>query len=133
MEEVMVDFNRRQFGGLLASGAALANYPAFAQSANPSFMSFTFAEDPNRPMIQKVIDDFKAQSGISMEPIGSAWGDVQKNLLLRQRSKTLPTTAQLSERWLPAIATIPEIVDLDQALGRAKLEAAIDPAVLAMG
>jgi multiple sugar transport system substrate-binding protein len=133
MEEVMVDFNRRQFGGLLASGAALASHPAFAQSANPSFMSFTFAEDPNRPIVQKVIDDFKAQSGISMEPVGSAWGDVQKNLLLRQRSKTLPTTAQLSERWLPAIATIPEIVDLDQALGRAKLEAAIDPAVLAMG
>jgi multiple sugar transport system substrate-binding protein len=130
----MVELTRRDFGGLMAAGAAaLATKPAFAQGANISFMSFSFAEDPNRPLVQKVLDDFKAQSGISVEAVGSAWGDVQKNLLLRQRSRTLPTTAQLSERWLPALATLPEIVDLDQAVGRAKLEAAIDPAVLAMG
>ncbi len=131
----MVHLTRRRFGGLVAGSmlaGALSARPAFSQAANLSFMSFSFAEDPNRPLVQKVLDDFKAQSGVGVEAIGSAWGDMQKNLLLRQRSKTLPTTAQLSERWLPALATLPEIVDLDQAVGRAKLEAAIDPSVLAM-
>lgn len=130
----MTEISRRQFGGLVAAGAAaLAAGPALAQSDGLSFMSFSFAEEPNKPLVQKLIDDFKAKSGVAVEPIGSAWGDVQKNLLLRQRSKTLPSTAQLSERWLPALSTIPEIVNLDEAIGRAKLEAAIDPKVLAMG
>ncbi len=129
----MVELTRRAFGGLMAAGAAtLAARPAFAQGAGLSFMSFSFAEDPNRPLVQKVVDEFKASSGLNVEVIGSAWGDVQKNLLLRQRSRTLPTTAQLSERWLPAMASLPEIVDLDQAIGRAKLEAAIDKSVLSM-
>ena len=105
----MVHLTRRRFGGLVAGSmlaGALSARPAFSQAANLSFMSFSFAEDPNRPLVQKVLDDFKAQSGVGVEAIGSAWGDMQKNLLLRQRSKTLPTTAQLSERWLPALGLL---------------------------
>ena len=49
------------------------------------------------------------------------------------RSRTLPTTAQIQDRWLPALAQMPEIVDLDAVLGRAELEAALDPSVVAMG
>jgi multiple sugar transport system substrate-binding protein len=130
----MTSLTRRTFASLLATGAAsLYGRPGTAQSAAISFMSFTFTEEANRPLVQKLMDDFKAQSGISVEPIGSAWGDVPKNLMLRERSKTLPTTAQLQERWLPAFAGLPEIVNLDEAIGRQKLEAAIDPTVLAMG
>jgi multiple sugar transport system substrate-binding protein len=130
----MTRLTRRSFNTAMAASAASLMAPqAIAQSDAVSFMSFTFAEEPNKPHIQKLLDGFKAVSGTSVEPIGSAWGDIQKNILLRQRSKTLPTTAQLSERWLPAMSTLPEIVNLDEAIGRARLEAAIDPKVLAMG
>lgn len=130
----MTPITRRRFGGLAVAGAAsLYAGQGRAQAGSVSFMSFTFAEEPNRPLVQKLMDDFKAQSGIAVEPIGSAWGEVQKNLLLRQRSRTMPATAQIQERWLPALANLPEIVNLDEAFGRAKLEAAIDPKVLAMG
>jgi multiple sugar transport system substrate-binding protein len=131
----MTTLDRRQFGKLGLAGAAALAAPrlARAQGAGVSFMSFSYAEDPNRPLVQKLLDDFKAASGIGVEPIGSAWGDMQKNILLRQRSATLPTTAQLSERWLPAMAQLPEIVNLDEVIGRPVLDAVIDPKVLAMG
>jgi multiple sugar transport system substrate-binding protein len=126
---------RRKFAGLAAASAASLAMPSIAraQGGAVSFMSFTFAEDPNRPFVQKVFDDFRTASGVAVEPIGTAWGDTQRNILLRQRSRTLPATAQLQDRWLPAIAQMQEIVDLDAVLGKAEIEAALDPSVLAMG
>ncbi len=130
----MTDFTRRQFGVLgLAGAGLLALRGAFAQSAGGNFMSFTYAEDPNRPHVQKLLDGFKASSGMAMEPIGSAWGEMQRNILLRQRSKTLPSAAQIQERWLPALSTLPEIVNLDQIVKPQDMEKAIAPDVLAMG
>jgi multiple sugar transport system substrate-binding protein len=126
----MSNITRRRLGALAAG--ALAS-PALAQAGGASFMSFTYAEDPNRPFVQKLLDDFRSASGVAVEPIGSAWGDMQRNLLLRQRSRTLPSTAQLSERWLPAIAAMPEVLNLDEMLGRAELERVLAPGVLAMG
>ena len=129
----MLSITRRGLGGIMAASAASYAMPGRAQQPSVSFMSFSFAEEPNKPRVQELIDGFKAQSGVTVEPIGSAWGEVQRNLLLRQRSRTLPTTVQIQERWLPALASLPDIVDLDAALGRAKLEALMDPKVLAMG
>lgn len=126
--------DRRGFGGLLA-GTALAGFGATAaraQAQGASFMSFSFAEDANRALVQKLVDDFSAR-GAPMQVIGSAWGDMQRNVMLRQRSRTLPTAVQISERWLPSFAAMPELVDLDQTVGRAALEAAIEPNVLAVG
>ena len=128
----MTNLTRRSVAGL-AGAAALSGRRAFAQTPGLSFMSFTYAEDPNRPLVQKLMDDFKAQSGIPVDVISSAWGDTQKNLMLRLRSHTQPTTAQVQERWLPSLASLPELVNLDEAIGRAKLEGVIDPKVLAMG
>ncbi|MEO7244730.1 MAG: extracellular solute-binding protein [Rubrivivax sp.] len=126
--------NRRQFATLAGAAAASAAFApsAFAQAAAMSFMSFTYAEEPNKPTIEKLLADFKTSSGVSVEPIGSAWGDMQKNVLLRQRSKTLPQAVQLQDRWLPSMAQLPEIVDLDTVIGRAELEAALDPSTLGM-
>jgi multiple sugar transport system substrate-binding protein len=126
---------RRNFAGMAAASAATLAMPSLvrAQGAGVNFMSFTYAEDPNRPFVQKVFDDFRTSSGVAVEPIGSAWGDMQRNILLRQRSRTLPVTAQIQDRWLPAIAQMQEIVDLDAVLGKAEMEAALDPSVLAMG
>jgi multiple sugar transport system substrate-binding protein len=126
----MTKLTRRQFGGMtLAAAAALSSRGAFAQGSAVSFMSFTYAEDPNRPFVQKMLDGF----GSPVEIIGSAWGDMQKNLLLRQRSRTLPTSAQIQERWLPSLASLPELANLDEVIGKAELAAAFEPSVLAMG
>lgn len=126
---------RRTFGTLAGATALGLAMPAVvrAQGARTTFMSYTWAEDPNRPFLQKVIDDFRAASGVTVEPIGSAWGEVQRNVLLRQRSRTLPESVQLQERWMPSLATMQEIVDLDGIFGRAALEQLIDPQVLALG
>jgi|GEM_PF-760353 len=126
--------SRRQLIALAGSGLASTLFPPtlLAQGNAMSFMSFSFAEEPNKPFVEKLLADFKASRGIGVEPIGSAWGEVQKNILLRQRSKTLPQAAQLQDRWLPAMAQLPEIVDLDALIGRAEIESALDPAVLGM-
>jgi multiple sugar transport system substrate-binding protein len=127
-------FSRRDFLAIAGAGTASLYLPrAFAQASNLSFMSFTYAEEPNKAIVEKLLADFKASSGVTVEPIGSAWGDVQRNLLLRQRSKTLPQSAQLQDRWLPSFAQMPEIVDLDGVIGRSEIESALDPSTLGMG
>jgi multiple sugar transport system substrate-binding protein len=130
----MTKLSRRAFGALTAASAlALATGGARAQAGSVGFMSFSFAEEPNRPHIQAVIDAFRAAGGAPVEAIGSAWGDVQRNIVLRQRSRTLPDTVQISERWLPALAQLPEIVDLDTVFGKAALAETFDENTLALG
>lgn len=130
----MTKLTRRDFGGLsLAAAALLGTRSAYAQGQGISFMSFTYAEDPNRPFVQKLLEGFQTTSGINVEPIGTAWGDAQKNIQLRQRSRTLPTSAQVQERWLPSLATLPELVDLNEVMGKSSLDTAIESRVLAMG
>lgn len=130
----MTKLSRRAFSAMLSGAATgLAAGRASAQAANLSFMSFSFAEEANKALVQKLCDDFSAESGVPMQVIGSAWGEVQRNLLLRQRSKTLPSSVQISERWLPSFESIPELQDLNQLIGKDKLEAAIEPNVLNVG
>ena len=113
--------SRRSFGALGAAAAAAAMAPqARAQAPGLSFMSFSFAEEANKALVQKLADDFSAANSIPMQVIGSAWGDVQRNLMLRQRSKTLPTSAQISERWLPSFAGLPELADLNELVGKGR-------------
>jgi multiple sugar transport system substrate-binding protein len=96
-------------------------------------MSFTYAEEANTKTVQGVLDAFKTADGLTVEPLGFAWGDMQKNIFLRARSKSLPDIAQLSERWLPTFASLDTLVDLNTVYGKEKLEAAFAPDALAMG
>ena len=52
------------------------------------------------------LDGFQTADKLSVEPLGYAWGDMQKNIFLRAKSNTLPDIAQLSERWLPTFASL---------------------------
>ena len=129
----MTYLTRRTFTAGIGAGAMLAGSRASAQGAGLSFMSFSFAEEANKALVQKLGDDFAADSGMPMQVIGSAWGDMQRNIMLRQRSKSLPTSAQISERWLPSFQSVPELMDLNEVVGKAVLEGAIDTNVLAVG
>ena len=96
-------------------------------------MSFSYAEESAKPSVEALLDGFSAQTGLSVEPLGSAWGDMQKNIFLRARSKTLPSVAQLSERWLPTFANLAGLVDLNEVYGKENLEPIFAPDALAMG
>src|SRR4051812_38249197 len=113
-EDMRVTTLHRWIKGAVAA-AALGTVLAAptARAADMTFMSFTFAEEANKASVQKLIDDFQAQSKVSVEPQGYAWGDMQKNILLRSRSNTAPDVAQLSERWLPNFASLPKVVDFN--------------------
>lgn len=132
--ESTINQGRRRLVALTGASLAVGMFPnpLLAQANAMNFMSFSYAEEPNKPTIEKLLADFKTASGVTVEPIGTAWGDTQKNVLLRQRSKTLPQAVQLQDRWLPSMAQLPEMVDLDALLGRSEIEAALDPSVLGM-
>ncbi|MFN3685393.1 extracellular solute-binding protein [Salinarimonas sp.] len=115
----------------MAAGALTG--PSAARAADIEFMSWTYAEEAGRPSVQALLDGFSAQTGIAVETIGYAWGDMQRNVWLRQRSGTLPDVIQLQERWLPSHANMPELVDLNEVFGREALEARFAPDALALG
>ncbi|MFB9947888.1 ABC transporter substrate-binding protein [Rhizobium puerariae] len=115
------------------AAVALALGSGGAKAADLSFMSFTYAEEANKAIVQTTLDGFSKAEGLTVEPLGFAWGDMQKNIFLRARSKTLPDIAQLSERWLPTFASLDSLVDLNAVYGKDKLEATFAPDALAMG
>lgn len=103
-----------------------------AQAQDLSFMGYSYAEETARPSVEKIISGFEAESGLTVEPIGSAWGDVQKNLFLRARSRTLPDVVQISERWLPTFSAL-GLVDYNEVFGAEVLSEVYAPEALAMG
>ncbi|MFL5205139.1 MAG: ABC transporter substrate-binding protein [Microvirga sp.] len=116
---------------MLAAGLGFSGQAANA--ADISFMSFSYAEEAAKPSVEALLKGFEAQTKLTVEPLGYAWGDMQKNIFLRSRSKTLPSVAQLSERWLPSFANVAGLVDLNEVYGKDKLAAIFAPDALAMG
>jgi len=126
-----MNFVAKTLGAITVAGTL--GIGAVAAQDSIQFMSFTYAEEANTATVQALLDDFKAQDGISVEPLGFAWGDMQKNIFLRARSNTLPNIAQLSERWLPTFASLDTLVDLNNVYGKETLEASFAPDALALG
>jgi multiple sugar transport system substrate-binding protein len=104
-----------------------------ARAADLSWMGYSYAEESAKPSVEKIIAGFTAKTGKTVEPIPSAFGDLQKNLLLRVRSRTQPDVVQISERWLPSFANLPGLVDYNTVFGAANLAKIYAPEALAMG
>jgi multiple sugar transport system substrate-binding protein len=104
-----------------------------ARAADLSWMGYSYAEESAKPSVEKIIAGFTAKTGKTVEPIASAFGDLQKNLLLRVRSRTQPDVVQISERWLPSLAGLPGLVDYNTVFGAANLAKIYAPEALAMG
>ncbi|WP_226782435.1 ABC transporter substrate-binding protein [Oceaniglobus trochenteri] len=116
----------------LASAMALTlGSPAMADTVD--FMSWTYTEDSGKATIEKLIEDYQAQSENDVNPIGYAWSDMIKNTFLRARTNTLPDLSQVQARLLPTVANIDGIVDLNDVFGADKLEQMFPAGFLAMG
>ncbi|OHV77087.1 ABC transporter substrate-binding protein [Rhizobium sp. LCM 4573] len=121
---------RKLLGATVILGVAISGA---AHAADTSFMGYSYAEESAKPSVEKILKGFTEKTKLSVEPIGSAWGDMQKNLFLRARSKTLPDVVQISERWLPTFSNLPGLVDYNEVLGKEYLAKTYAPDALAMG
>lgn len=125
---------KRRFKMFAAAGiAALIGAAPPVAAQDVEFMTWTYTEETGQKVIQEMIDGFKAESGLAVEPQGYAWGEMTKNYLLRGRSNNLPDVGQSQGRLLPMLKGIDQLVDLNDVIGRDRLEAMFDPGFLAMG
>lgn len=127
----MTRFRSLALAGAAATGLALAAAPVHADDV--TFMNWTITEDGGREDILRLLESFTAATGLVAEPIGYAWGDMIRNTFLRSRTNTLPDVTQVQARFLPTIANIEEVVDLNTVFDRAELEALFDPGFLSFG
>ncbi|KFA94997.1 ABC transporter substrate-binding protein [Vibrio sp. ER1A] len=94
-----------------------------------TFLNWVTAEPSNQPVVQGLID----QTGVPVKVLSSSWGDMQKNVFLRVRTKQNLDVYQSSAKWLPTFAQLPNLVDFNEVYGKEYLESIISPAVLAAG
>ena len=117
----------------LAVCLAAAALAVPAQADTVEFMNWTYTEDSGRDLIQGLMDGYAESSGNAVEPIGYAWSDINKNAFLRARTNTLPDIMQVQARFLPTIANIDQIQDLNEVFGQDTLKEMIPSSFLAMG
>ncbi|MCD1634296.1 extracellular solute-binding protein [Martelella mediterranea] len=119
-----------KFGRFAMATAVAALMALPAAATDVEFMSWTYAEDANKPLIESMIESF---DGGEVEAQGYAWGEMNKNYLLRDRTNTLPDVGQSQARLLPIIANIDDLQDFNEIIGRDKLLETFDEGYLAMG
>lgn len=128
----MTKISRR---ALLAAAPAIAiASQARAQASRIEFLGWSNEEAPSKPSIEHMMRSFEqANAGTQVNWVGFQWGDVQRNLLLRVRGNQVPDVVQIQDRWLPSLARLPQMIDLNDVYGKAEIEKLIDPGLLAMG
>jgi multiple sugar transport system substrate-binding protein len=104
-----------------------------AVAADVEFMNWSSTEEVNKSRMKAMNDSFTSATGLSVNSIGYAWGDMVKNAFLRGRTNTLPDVMQVQARLLPTVAGISGILDLNQVYGKKNLEAMFPPSMLAFG
>ena len=111
--------------GALAATLAMGG-PALAEV---EFMSWTVTEETGEAAIEGMAESFDGE--IVMQ--GYAWGEMNKNYVLRARSNTLPDVGQTQGRLLPTVAAATSPLDFNEALGRDALLEMFSEDVLAAG
>lgn len=126
---------RRTFLAGSAAAMLAGVRPATAQpQGRIEFLGWSGEEAPSRPSIDLMMQTFEAANpGSKIEWVGFQWADVQRNLLLRLQSNQIPDIVQIQDRWLPSLARLPQMADLNEVFGRERLESVSDPGILAMG
>ena len=114
---------------LKLTAAALAVIAGTSAVAETEFMGWTMTEETGKAAINALAENFDGK----LELQGYAWGEINKNYILRARSKTLPDVGQVQGRLLPTVAAGANPVDLNEVIGRDKLLEMFDAGFLAMG
>ena len=120
---------------LLGGAAALAaTAGARAQgTGSVTYVGWSHDEAASRPVLTEAFDRFRAANPATrLDVVGFPWGQMQQNLVLRQRSNQPQDVVQLAERWLPQFARVLQPADLREVMG-AEIAAAIDPGLLRIG
>ncbi|CAM3802811.1 ABC transporter substrate-binding protein [Parendozoicomonas haliclonae] len=112
---------------LAAAIFAVTTAPAMASEV--TFLNWVTAEPSNKPVIEGLI----AKTGVETKVLDSAWGDMQKTIFLRLRTKQPLDVSQLQARWLPTLANMPNLVDFNDLYGQEYLESVIPAEVLEAG
>lgn len=120
---------------LLSVGLCLAALSGAAQAQQSiTYLGWSQDEAASKPTLSAIFQDFeKLNPGTKLEVIGFPWAQMQQNIVLRQRSGQKMDVVQIQERWLPGIASMDALVDLNTVFGKAWLEDQIDPGLLALG
>ena len=119
----------RKFHAILAS-AALSFMASSALAADDvTFLNWVTAEPSNAEVVQGLIQ----KTGVDVTVLSSSWGDMQKNVFLRVRTKRELDVYQSSAKWLPTFAQLPNLVDFNELYGKDFLESQFPKAVLAAG
>lgn len=129
--------NRRSFAATLAA-AGLAPWASVARAQAPSqsltYVGFSHEEAASKATLSAFFDAFRRDNpGVKLETLGYPWAQTLQNILLRLRANQPLHVAQLQERWLPTVAPLGRLVDLDTVFGKGELEKRIDPGVLRLG
>lgn len=114
---------------LKRSVIALAMLSGTTAIAETQFMGWTMSEETGKAAIATMAESFDG----SIELQGYAWGEMNKNYVLRARSQTLPDVGQTQGRLLPTVAAATSPNDFNEVIGREKLLEMFDPGFLAMG
>ena len=116
---------------LRLAATAFATTLAFAVPAyaDTTFMSWTVTEETGKEAIEGMAANFDA----TVEQQGYAWGEMNKNYVLRARSGNLPDVGQTQNRLLPTVAAATDPLDLNEVIGRERLLEMFDESYLAAG
>lgn len=98
-------------------------------ASETTFLNWVTAEPSNKTIVENLI----SRSGEKTEIISSSWGDMQKNVYLRVRTKQPLDVFQSQARWVPTFAQLPNVVDFNDVFGKAFLEENIPASVLEAG
>lgn len=121
---------RAVVAAMLATTAMAA--PVRAETVR--MVGWSISESATKPFVEQQTKAIEArQAGLKLEQIGFPYAQTLQNMILRFRSNQPEEVLQMSERWVPALAAMNVLRDVDPLFGKADLEAAIDPAFLKMG
>lgn len=115
--------------GVAALALSVSALGAHAADGQVTFLNWITAEPSNAPVMTGLIEE----TGVPVDVLSSAWGDMQKTVFLRIRTKQPLDVYQAQERWLPTFAQMPDVVDFNELYGEEQLAAMFPPEVLAAG
>lgn len=126
--------NRRQFGGLVGSAAALSLFGSLGAQAQEAALRLIWWGNPDRDRrTNEVVALFTAQTGGEVVPETYGWGDYWPKLATQAAGGSLPDVIQMDYRYIFEYARRGQLAELDPFVGAQLTLDDFDPNQLASG